>query len=528
MNSPLGRASFFALEAGEYLERLGAVLNASRPPAAEEFVRLTRALRGAAIMAGPASLAKAAAALERIAKAYRDGSLTWTREVDAAATTAVTQLQELVPLAQVWGDLEATRSEEIARHLEGFLPPDRPAPASGPASSGLRAFIAREATQLAGILDELAAADAASPPYLRAILHRTESLRGLAPAGQPDGLPAFLEGLAGVSAELLRGYPPPAGIARLFAAARETLRLILAPDTSPSPGGAEEETFGGLLYDWFAREGDVVPIGDLGSPTPVERGGWEPPSRPADPVDLVSLGDRFRQAAAHLEPGRSDDERGIHLYTLAATLRGLPTVAGAPPVRDFAERLQSAIREGSALGDSTAVAAALRAAATPLGEADGLTMDDIAADLSLAAGLLPSPTRSARPMESTPVAPAAVTVTAPPIASAADDGDVVPIESLLFSDRTALERSLSSLHRLARARPEAVSAASPPPPAGVPLLIVPIDELLFRGEAARREAEIVRGRIAALTTSSSFDVSQIKDLVDELLDLVPLALGDTR
>ena len=42
---PLGMSDFFALEAGEYLDRLDALLQPPAPPAAEELVRLARALR---------------------------------------------------------------------------------------------------------------------------------------------------------------------------------------------------------------------------------------------------------------------------------------------------------------------------------------------------------------------------------------------------------------------------------------------------------------------------------------------------
>src|SRR5437588_222154 len=43
---PLGMSDFFALEAGEYLDRLDALLQAPATPPADELVRLARALRG--------------------------------------------------------------------------------------------------------------------------------------------------------------------------------------------------------------------------------------------------------------------------------------------------------------------------------------------------------------------------------------------------------------------------------------------------------------------------------------------------
>src|SRR5436309_2587604 len=63
---PLGMSDFFALEAGEYLERLDALLQQSETPAADEFVRLARALRGSALMANQQAIAKAAAGVEAL------------------------------------------------------------------------------------------------------------------------------------------------------------------------------------------------------------------------------------------------------------------------------------------------------------------------------------------------------------------------------------------------------------------------------------------------------------------------------
>src|SRR3989449_8715651 len=70
---PLGMSDFFALEAGEYLERLDSLLQQSETPRADEFVRLARALRGSALMAKQQATAKAAAGVESLARALREG-----------------------------------------------------------------------------------------------------------------------------------------------------------------------------------------------------------------------------------------------------------------------------------------------------------------------------------------------------------------------------------------------------------------------------------------------------------------------
>jgi len=69
---PLGMSDFFALEAGEYLERLDGLLAAADRPNLEELVRLARALRGSALMANQPAIARPAAGLEALARAVRE------------------------------------------------------------------------------------------------------------------------------------------------------------------------------------------------------------------------------------------------------------------------------------------------------------------------------------------------------------------------------------------------------------------------------------------------------------------------
>src|SRR5207253_1514800 len=71
---PLGMSDFFALEAGEYLERLDGMLAKGDSPSADEIVRLARALRGSALMASQPAIARAAAGLEVLARAGARGA----------------------------------------------------------------------------------------------------------------------------------------------------------------------------------------------------------------------------------------------------------------------------------------------------------------------------------------------------------------------------------------------------------------------------------------------------------------------
>src|SRR2546422_12040 len=66
---PLGMSDFFALEAGEYLERLDGLLAKGDNPRADEIVRLARARRGSAPMANRPAVARAPGALQALARA---------------------------------------------------------------------------------------------------------------------------------------------------------------------------------------------------------------------------------------------------------------------------------------------------------------------------------------------------------------------------------------------------------------------------------------------------------------------------
>lgn len=89
---------YFVREAGEYLERLGAIARSPAGPGAEgtEFVRLTRALRGSALMAKQAALAHAAQGLEALARAVVEGHRAWDEPVRRTVIRAVEECRGLV------------------------------------------------------------------------------------------------------------------------------------------------------------------------------------------------------------------------------------------------------------------------------------------------------------------------------------------------------------------------------------------------------------------------------------------------
>src|SRR5213079_1973320 len=117
---PLGMSDFFALEAGEYLERLDGMLAQGDSPSADEIVRLARALRGSALMANQPAIARAAAGLEVLARAVREGRRAWDPQTQQLALRAVDDTKIFMSSTArrascwVWGS-QARRPSRTAR-----------------------------------------------------------------------------------------------------------------------------------------------------------------------------------------------------------------------------------------------------------------------------------------------------------------------------------------------------------------------------------------------------------------------------
>ena len=163
---PLGMSDFFALEAGEYLDRLDAVLQGDAPPAADEFVRLSRALRGSALMASQPAIARAATGVEALARAVREGRRAWDSGTKQIAIRAVDDLKIFVRRAANWTEADTAKADALAAQLEQLAGRPsaqvRAAEAMG-LDAGARAFVAREGAAIASALDRASKALGANP-----------------------------------------------------------------------------------------------------------------------------------------------------------------------------------------------------------------------------------------------------------------------------------------------------------------------------------------------------------------------------
>src|SRR6266699_1844847 len=421
---PLGMSDFFGLEAGEYLERLDALLGKPEP-AAEDFVRHARALRGSALMAKQAAIARAATGLETLARTVRDGRRAWDVATKQLAVRAVDDLKVLVRRAASWTDADTAKADGLAAELERLA--GRPSGAGRPGEAhgldaGARAFVAREGAAIASALDRAAQALGTNPlahDPLQHVLRALPPLRGLAALADLPPLTDLMDGIERTIAELERpGSKPPAGLGELFQSAATAIARAareVAEQGRPNPDAPEFQRFGALAVRAMDGEPDAVPIASLyhddAGPHVVQRG--VAAARPAalGRLELVSHGEHLRQAADSLERAPSATQRELRAHTLAGTFRVLGAAGGGPVaerVAEFAQAAREAVSSGIAVNQAALFAAELRKAG------ESLSASGSGDETSTAAAL------------------AAVTITIRRLAGGGGGG-AVPIESLLLT-----------------------------------------------------------------------------------------------
>ncbi len=396
--TPLAMADFFALEAGEYLERLDVLLAPEGAPAVDEFVRLSRALRGSALMASQTPIARAAAGIESLARALREGRRGWDPGTRQVTVRAVDDLKILIRRVAAWADADTAKAEALARELEQLS--GRPSAAVRTAEAmgldaGARAFVAREGAAIASALDRAATALRAGMPGrdpLQHVLKSLQPLRGLAALNDLPPLPDVLEGIERAVTEVMR-HPPgsPGAAAEFFQSAASAIAQAareVAERGRPDPEGHAFRVYATQMGRFFEREPTVVPISELyfddTGPHILQRGAGAAQAAPLSRVELVSHGEHLRLAADAIERAPSATQRELRVHTLAGTFRAL-AVAGEGPLPKSLSHFVDAAREAVALGhavrEPARFANALRRASELLAESN------VADDGRLAAGL---------------------------------------------------------------------------------------------------------------------------------------------
>src|SRR6266513_1174885 len=538
---PLGMSDFFALEAGEYLERLDGMLAQGDSPSADEIVRLARALRGSALMANQPAIARAAAGLEVLARAVREGRRAWDPQTQQLALRAVDDLKIFVRRAGSWTDADTAKAEALAVELEQVA--GRPSAqiraveALG-LDAGARAFVAREGAAIAGALERAAQALRANPRAhdpLQHVMRALQPLRGLAALTDLPPLPDLLEGIERAIGELSRsGLEPPANVSDLFQIAGSAIARAareVAERGRPDPEGTDFRQFAGVLVKFMESEPDVVSIGSLyfndSGPHIVSRG--VPAARPSTlgKLELVSHGEHLRQAADSLERAPSATQRELRAHTLGTTFRALADAGGgvlADRVAQFAMAARAAelrragdLLARSGTGDEEVLAT----------ELDALT----AALRTIQPGAAPAPARPAAaprpaptpapPRVATPVVPVVTAAPAPPHPAAQAIPETPDLVGSWAAYQRLVERGIgaASLAELITGAERAPVAPTPGSPLPAPASsAVDVRVLLYRGERALGRAQELR----AAAKQASGDT--LRALVDEVCDLVALAL----
>src|SRR5438876_3450218 len=375
---PLGMSDFFALEAGEYLERLDGLLAQGDSPSADEIVRLARALRGSALMANQHAIARTAAGLEALARAVREGRRAWDPQTQQIALRGVDDLKIFVRRAANWTQADSAKAEALGAQLDQLAGRPsaqvRAAEALG-LDAGARAFVAREGAAIASALDRAAQALRTNPlahDPLQHVLRALQPLRGLAALSDLPPLPDLLEGIERTIGEFGRPGVPPRETGELFQAAAGAIAKAarqVAERGRPDPEAPEFQAFAARLVRLEDAAPEVVPIASLyyadSGPHVVRRG--TPPARPATlgRLELVSHGEHLRQAADSLERAPSATQRELRAHTLAGTFRALGSAgegAVAERVAEFAQAARDAVMSGLAVNQPTLFAAELRRA----------------------------------------------------------------------------------------------------------------------------------------------------------------------
>ena len=558
---PLGMHDFFALEAGEYLERLDGLVG-SETPNTEELVRLARALRGSALMANQHAIARAAAGLEALTRAVREGRRAWDPQTKQLALRGVDDLKIFVRKAASWTDGDTAKAEALAQELDQVAGRPsaqvRAAEALG-LDAGVRAFVAREGAAIASALDRAAQTLKANPAAqdpLPLVLRTIQPLRGLAAVNDLPPLPDLLEGIERAVGELSQsGLEPPANTGELFKTAAQAIARAareVAERGRPDPESPDFRQFAGLLVKFMESEPDVVSIGSLyyndSGPHIVSPG--VPAARPSTlgRLELVSHGEHLRQAADSLERAPSTTQRELRAHTLGTTFRALANAGGgalADRVSLFALAAREAVASGVAVSSAAGFAALLRQAGDLLARSSAGDEEAFAAELD---GLT-SAVRTLKPGAPAP-APAPVPPRAPAPAPPRAPVPVVPIETLAPAPAPAPARP----PRVAEAVPEtadligswmlyermagagigaaslqellapAAAASAPPVPAASrsagagDAAAVDVRTLLYRGDRALKRAQELRQAAKQVSGDA------LRALVDEVCDLVALAL----
>jgi len=507
MTAPAGFLEFFILEASEYVEQLDGLLlsaGASGPDSAA-FQRTARALRGTATMAKLGPFAEVAAALERVGRVLQDGALRWEPALRGALVSAVDDLKVLLHSVRSWSPAEDARARARTSELARYLPRAASAAAAASAATATAApFLAGEAANIAAGL-ELLTTRPGDMGTAANVLKRVRALRGVAGVSSVGPLADALEATEDAARGLETGSEGMTAQARaLLEAAAAHLRTLSAAMRGGGDVNAPSQTrdvFDAALDNWSASTSErerVVPIAELfyGESEGVVSAASAPPTSASERfrLELVSQGEHLRQVVAAARQSRDTSGLARSQRDLRRALRALQAAAesfGETEVATLIGRRIEALTQldGRTLDDLNSVAAALTDATAP------------GTDLRTRLRQIADKTATRAPTPSAPIS------SAPP-----------PLRAPLESPRGRTPARVAALLDSAVLAIE--SLGGQPLAAAVEIpedALVPIGSLLYRGRAALDRAAELRDEMRQSGSAAN------KAALDELFELIDLA-----
>jgi chemotaxis protein histidine kinase CheA len=434
MSQPL--SEYFAQEAGEFLDRLDALLARPEAPDPVEFFRLARGVRGSAQLAGAQGVARVAEGMEDAARALRDGALAWSDDVRGRAQATAADLRVLVGSSARWGAEEDRRAQGAVARWEGTGAARRRDGAAG--GGQIFDFLRREIAGVVGEMDralaELRESPAGREP-LRAVLRRMRPVRGVAGMDNLSPVLELLEGIEDAAHEVMgRTTGVAAAEMELLSAGRDALAAAGAGlERGQAVGETPELQRFRQVRDGMeteAGEDDVVPVASLFHDDDGPHVVSSPMApAPAGEGTLVAEVESFLRMEA---TGFLDRAEG-----LVASLSSRPT-RFTRIARELRELARGVGDLAVTYGMTTIARAAEDAAARISGAA---TPEDARGALVRLRSSLPGAASEPAAVE---VQPELASVAA---ASASEDG-VVPVETLVYDPDEALREALRMRERL--------------------------------------------------------------------------------
>jgi hypothetical protein len=519
MSSPQAGSflDFFALEASEYVEQLDAQLlraAGGRAPDAEALQRSARALRGSATMAKLIPLADLASAVEAVGRALKQGTLPWDSALKGVLTATVDDFKILVRAARTWSQDEDRRAQQRTAEIGGLvqLPGGAPTPIVATGTT----FFSTEATNIAAGL-ELVASRPDDQVGAGNVLAKIRAFRGIAGVKDVPALSEVLEAAESGARPLELGEPKlPAGNINLLRMSAELLRTIaagMATHDSVTSSTPQYKAFLAALDGVVAHGAAdrVIPISELfyeDKGPHIVHTAANPPTTPGQRfrMEVVSLGehlhrviDEARGASDAIQQEHARGELGRALRAIRSTASSFGQIAVAQTVEAYLERTgdlnADALNAISHFAESISPTPVLQAAAS-----HSVPLRETHQREAIAAMGTPAPLPSF-PAPPPPDAHARVFHPPPPRAPAPPRP--------MAAGASALDSTIAMFESLASER-----MAEPVPIQGD---VIPVDALVYRGRAALDRAVEVRDTIRRAGGAPA------PELLEELYDLVELA-----